>query len=159
MKRTTIGTVAIFLWASGPAFSSSMTDPPNAQLQVKTDKGIEYVSGGFGMEERENLRAMSKYDNLELSFALQNTNYLGGADVLVKDRNGKEIIHTVSDGPLFFAKLPEGIYTVEATALGRTLEQVAHVPSKGKGQAQLYFVWKESKETIPTHDNQRVIHG
>ena len=42
------------------------------------------------MDERENLRAMSKDDNLELSFAAQNGNYLGGAKVLVKTAGGKE---------------------------------------------------------------------
>jgi hypothetical protein len=57
-----------------------------------TYEGISYVSRGFGMEERENLGAMSKADNLELSFALQNRNYLGGGEVLIKERNGKEII-------------------------------------------------------------------
>ena len=49
-----------------------------------TDNGIPYVSGGFGMDERENLRAMSKDDNLELSFAAQNENYLGGAKIFIK---------------------------------------------------------------------------
>jgi hypothetical protein len=86
---------------------------------------------------------MSKDDNLELSFALQNKNDLGGAEVLIKDRNGKEVIATVSDGPLFFARLPDGIYTVEATAMGQTLERVVHVSSKG--QAHLHFAWEGIK--------------
>jgi hypothetical protein len=149
MKKIMVGTVGLFLFTVGPVFPGSSTDFSDSQLQVRTYEGIPYVSGGFGMEERKNLRAMSKDDNLELSFALQNKNYLGGAEVLIKDHNGKEVIETVSDGPLFFAKLPEGMYTVEATAMGQTLEQVAHVPSKG--QAQLHFAWKESKENTPTH--------
>src|SRR5919106_3591251 len=144
MKKILMGTVGL-LFAVGPLFAGSATEFPDSQLQVTTANGIPYVSGGFGLGERENLRAMSKDDNLELSFALQNKNYLGGAEVLIKDRNGKEVLHTVSDGPLFFAKLPKGTYTTEATAMGQTLEQVAHVPSKG--QTQLHFAWKESKET------------
>lgn len=145
MKKKLIGTVGLVLFAAGPVFAGSLTEIPDSELQVKTDNSISYMSGGFGMEERENLRAISKDDNLELSFALTNKNYLGGADVLIKDRNGKQIIETVSDGPLFFAKLPQGTYTVEATAMGQTLEQVAHVSSKGR--THLYFAWKESKET------------
>jgi hypothetical protein len=144
-KKILIGTVGLVLVAAGPAFAGSATEVPASQVQLRSDNGIAHMSGGFGMEERENLRAISKDDNLELSFALTNKNYLGGADILIKDRNGKQIIETVSDGPLFFAKLPQGTYTVEATAMGQTLEQVAHVSSKGR--THLYFAWKESKET------------
>jgi hypothetical protein len=146
MKKILIRAVGLFLFAAAPVFAGSSTESPDSQLRVKTDNGIPYVSGGFGVDERENLRAMSKGDNLELSFALRNKNYLGGAEVLIKDRHGKEIIETVSDGPLFFAKLPEGIYTVEATAMGKTLEQTVHVPSKR--QARVYFAWNDS---IATH--------
>jgi hypothetical protein len=143
MKKILIRTVGLFLFAAAPVFAGSSTESLDSRLQVKTDNGIPYVSGGFGVDERENLRAMSKGDNLELSFALQNKDYLGGAEIAIKDRNGKEILEAVSDGPLFFTKLPAGTYTVEATAMGKTLEQVAHVPAKG--QTQIHFAWKELK--------------
>jgi hypothetical protein len=92
---------------------------------------------------------MSQGDNLELSFALQNKDYLDGAEVLIKDRNGKNVLKTFSDGPLFLTKLPQGPYTVEATAMGQTQEQIVHVPSNR--QAHLYFAWRESKERPQTN--------
>jgi len=144
MKSTVIATTALVLFASGtmsPAFSKETRDSPP---EVKTYHGIPYVSGGFGVEERENLRAMSKGDNLELSFALRNKDYLDGAEVLIKDRNGRNVLKTFSDGPLFLVKLPQGTYTVEATAMGQTQEQRAIVQSNR--QAELYFAWPESKE-------------
>jgi hypothetical protein len=144
MKSIVIATTALVLFASGTASLAFSNEVPDSQPQVKTHEGIKYVSGGFGVDERENLRAMSKDDNLELSFALQNKDYLGGAKVLIKDGNGKDVVKTFSDGPLFFAKLPQGTYAVEATAMGQTQEQIAHVPSNR--QAQLYFAWRESKE-------------
>jgi hypothetical protein len=140
MKNVMVGTITCFLLAAGPAFAGSSTELSDSQLKVKTCEGIPYVSGGFGMEERENLRTIGKNDNLELSFALANKDYIDGAKVLIKDSNGKDIFEAVSDGPLFYAELPKGTYTVEATAMGRTEEQLVHVPSKG--QAQLYFAWK-----------------
>jgi hypothetical protein len=143
MNKIIIGTVGLFIFGASSVFASSSTDSSDLQPEAKTYNGIPYISGGFGVDERASLRAISKTDNLELSFALQNKAYLGGAEVLIKDRNGKEVLETVSDGPLFFAKLPEGIYTVEATAMGKTLERTVHVPSKG--QAQLYFAWKQTK--------------
>jgi hypothetical protein len=147
MKKITIATVGLFLIASGPAptvFSNEVA----AELQVKTYNATPYVSGGFGLEERDQLRAMSNGDNLELSFALQDGRYLGGAKVLIKDDQGKKVVETVSDGPLFFTKLRPGKYTIEATAMGKTLVQVAQVPAKG--QKPVYFAWKQSQQEAST---------
>ena len=141
MKKIVVGTVGLFLLGTSPVFASSLTNS-DSQPEVQTYDGIPYVSGGFGLEERAELRAIGKTDNLELSFALQSKDYIGGAEVFIGNKDGTEILSAISDGPLFLAKLPEGVYIVKATAMGKTLEQTVHVPSKG--QARLYFVWKDS---------------
>ena len=64
--------------------AGSLTEFSDLRLQAQTDNGIPYVSGGFGMDQSENLRAMSKDHKLELSFAAQNENYLGGAKIFIK---------------------------------------------------------------------------
>jgi hypothetical protein len=43
----------------------------------------------------------------------------GGAEISIKDHNGKELLEAVANGPLLFAKLPAGRYEVQATAMGR----------------------------------------
>jgi hypothetical protein len=141
MNKILVGTVGLILLGASPVFANSLADSVS-QPEVKTYDGIPYVSGGFGLEERAELRKMGKTDNLELSFALKNKDYLSGANVLIKDDQGKQILKAVSDGPLFFTKLPVGKYTIEATAEGRTEEQVAQVPAKGRTQA--YFAWQQS---------------
>ena len=144
MKKILLGTVGLFFAATGPVFAGSSMELADSQFQVKTANAISYVSGGFGVDEREDLRAISKGDNLELSFALQNKEYLGGANVIIKDSRGRDVLQAVSDGPLFFAQLPEGTYTIEATTTGKTLKQVVHVPAKG--QARAYFAWRSVDE-------------
>jgi hypothetical protein len=141
MKKIVVGTVGLFLLGASPVFANSFTGS-DTQPEIQTYKGTPYVSGGIGLEERAELRAIGKTDNLELSFALQNKAYLGSAEVRIKDKSGTEILEAVSDGPLFLTKLPEGVYTVMATAMGKTLEQTVHVPSQG--QARLYFAWQDS---------------
>lgn len=141
MNKIVIGSIGLFLLGASPVFANSLTNSV-AQPEVQTFNGIPYMSGGFGLEERAKLRAIGETDNLELSFALTNKDYLSGAGVLIKDDQGKEILKAVSDGPLFFTKLPAGKYTIEATAEGRTEEQVVQVPAKG--QTQAHFAWKES---------------
>lgn len=147
MNKIAIGSVGLFLLGASPVLANSVTDSV-LQPEVQTYNGIPYMSGGFGLEERAELRAMSKSDNLELSFALKNKDYLSGADVLVKNDQGKDILKAVSDGPLFFTKLPAGKYTIEATAEGQTKEQVAQVPAKG--QTRIYFAWRESNQRPAT---------
>lgn len=117
MNKIVIGSIGLFLLGASPVFANSLTNSV-AQPEVQTFNGIPYMSGGFGLEERAKLRAIGETDNLELSFALTNKDYLSGAGVLIKDDQGKEILKAVSDGPLFFTKLPAGKYTIEATAEG-----------------------------------------
>lgn len=145
MNKIVVGTVGLFLLGASPSLASSFNGS-GSQPEVQTYNGIRYVSGGIGMDERVELRAIGKNDNLELSFALEDKNYIGSAEVLIKGRNGSEVLEAISEGPLLYAKLPEGIYTVEATAMGKTLEQTVHVPSKG--QARLYFAWQGSQKDI-----------
>ena len=145
MKKVVIGTVGLLLFATAPMFVASAKESPTPQLKI--EHGIPYVSGGFGVEERENLLKMTRGDNLGLSFALQNKQYLGGANVAIKDSKGRDVLTAISNGPLFFAKLPAGTYTVEATARGKTETQIAHVPASG--QDRLYFTWKPVEQAKP----------
>ena len=142
MNKIVVGSIGLFLLGTSPVLANSLTDF-SSQPVVQTDNGIPYVSGGIGLGERAELRALAKADNLKLSFALQNKEYLGGAEVTIKDKTGREVLVAASEGPLFFAKLPEGTYTVEATAMGETLDRTVQVPPHG--QARLYFTWKKSK--------------
>jgi hypothetical protein len=123
------------------------------QLKPRSYEGIPYISGGVGSDERSMLASMSKNDNLELSFALQDKEYLGGAKVTVRDHEGKNVIEATSDGPLFYAKLPEGTYTIEATANGTTLMRKVKIPEKGR--ASVYFAWKEPVHQVAARASTR----
>ena len=132
--------MAALLCAMEITHSASSADAAERLLQVKSFGNIPYVSGGVGSDERDRLIAMSHDDNLRLSFALQDGDYLGGAEVNIKDNKGQEILETEADGPLFFAKLPAGNYTVQATTMGRTLTRTVNIPARG--QMPIYFVWE-----------------
>jgi hypothetical protein len=142
MGKIAVAAMAPVLLALGVTPFSNASEVYANNLKVQTENGISFVSGGFGVEERAALRTMGEKDNLQLSFALQNKEYLGGAKILIKDERGNQVLETISDGPLFYAKLPEGKYIVMATAQGKTLIQAAEIPNEG--QARLYFAWKET---------------
>ena len=139
MNKAVIGTLGLFLLAA-PVRAGSPTGIADPQLQVKEYNAVPYISGGFGVDERDQLRAAGNDYNLQLSFALRNGDYLGGANVKIRDGRGTTVFEGTSDGPLFFAKLPPGKYAIDATAEGKTIEQVAQAPAKG--QTHVYFAWK-----------------
>jgi hypothetical protein len=144
MKKIIFPVIASFAVLGGLTASNFVSGVAAEELTVKTSNGVSYLSGGFGEDERERLRNIAGGDNLELSFALQTKQYLGGASVLIKDAKGNNVLEAVSEGPLFLVNLPAGSYTVEATAMGKTLKQAVHVPSKG--HARVYFAWNSVGE-------------
>lgn len=141
MKTFTMGIIGGCLLAAGAARAAEMASSDD-YLHVQKIENIPYLSGGVGVEERDRLKSMAADDNLALSFSLVNGHYLGGAEVTIKDHNGKELIEAAADGPLFFAKLPAGHYIVEATAMGKTITRAVNIPANG--QAHIFFAWAGS---------------
>jgi hypothetical protein len=84
-----------------------------ADLKPETMNGVTYVSGGVGMEEQESLRQMAGDYNLRLTFAARsNGEYLADVKVTILDSKGAEVLKTVADGPMLFARLSPGNYKV-----------------------------------------------
>lgn len=79
---------------------------------------VSYVSGGVGDEEQKRLEEMARDFNLEVTFAGRSGAYGGGSRVEIRDQAGKTLIDAESRGPLFYAKLPPGSYTVSASGAG-----------------------------------------
>jgi hypothetical protein len=134
-KRITVGTFGILFLTGGPSFSGSTPGISDARLQTTIFERTPDANDKI----RDGIWATSNA-NLEIGFAAENTD-ADGAEVVIKDDTGKEVLETTCDSPLLFTKLPDGNYTVEATAMGQDLEQAVHVPSKG--QVRIYFTWKQ----------------
>jgi len=75
---------------------------------------LEYIAGGVGQGEREAIRKVQDNYDLKLVFANDDGNYLANVVVLITDSEGRELVHTVANGPWFLAELPQGEYTVSA---------------------------------------------
>lgn len=125
--------IAIGMLACGPALAAQ---PPAVQAPA------EIVSGGIGLDAREELAAKARDHNLKLVFALASREYLSDVDVRIADAAGREVASRRSEGPWLFAKLPPGNYTVSATSNGHTLTRKVSVG--GKGQKVVNFLWPAS---------------
>ena len=111
------GAIAGMLWgASAQAVVS---------LEVHRQGDVSYVSGGVGDDGKSAIESVSKDFNLALTLANPSGEYLGGARVAVRDASGKAVLDADSQGPLFYAELPPGKYTIAVSEGDREAQKRA----------------------------------
>ncbi len=108
-----------------------------AQPQATTQNGMTYLSGGVGLDERSEMKAVMHNYNLVMTFAEKSGAYLADVKVSVSAVQGKKGFSTVSDGPFFYAALPPGKYRVSAEYGGKTQTKVVKL-----GKVHAVFYWK-----------------
>ena len=108
-------------------------------LEVHNQGAVAFVSGGVGDEEQQALKAMIGRFNLKLTMALTNGEFVSDATVRIRDAQGQVVLDTIADGPLLFAQLKPGTYTVSCSLDGKDIQKTAHL-TNGKRQ-QLVFTW------------------
>ncbi len=114
--------------------------PPGELIQVEDYRGIRYASGGVGEGERAELNALSGQFNLRLLFAMQGSgDYLADIRVVIVDQRGETVLSAASNGPWFYAQLPPGAYTVEASTPDQTQRQPVTIDAR---QSHLNFYWR-----------------
>lgn len=107
----------------------------------RTDEGVAYMSGGVGEDEREAMHELARNYNLRLVFAEKDGAYLSDVKVDIRNAAGRDILSAVSNGPWFFAKLPNGRYKIKAEVRGKSMAQSAVIGRES--QAELKFYWAE----------------
>lgn len=119
--------------------------------EMKKQGEISYVSGGVGDEEQKRLEEVARGFNLKITFAGSSGAYGGGSRVEIRDRTGSTVIDAESRGPLFYAQLPPGSYTVTATGAGaggqkKTVQLAEH------GRADVLFTVQQAEGPRPATD-------
>lgn len=101
---------------------------------------VAHISGGVGLEERETFLARRGEFNLRLVFALANGEYVAGVETLIaEEHDGHVVLRLVSDGPLVYASLNPGRYTLAATFRGETQRRDLVVPAGGAIDLTLFW--------------------
>jgi len=103
---------------------------------------ITYLSGGIGQDESEAMRRQEAKFPLALEFVKHENGkgeYLSGANVTIKDQQGRTVLRIVADGPFLLANLPDGRYTVTASGEGQTKER--HVVIVAGKAERVVFEW------------------
>ena len=100
---------------------------------------VPSISGGAGLDAREELLAREKEYNLKIITAEKSGDYLSGVKVVIESASKERVLDTTMEGPILLARLAPGTYTVRATSDGQTLTQTVTIPAQGLRQAD--FRW------------------
>lgn len=117
-------------------------DSAGVQVQQQQQNGINYLSGGIGLDESKAIQQTSGY-NLHMTFAVgAQDQYTADVDVTIQKAPGQTVLTLTQTGPLVYVQLPPGKYTVVATRNGETRRDVTDV---GSGTARnLVFHWNDA---------------
>jgi len=102
---------------------------------------VTYISGGFGQGEQHALEAAAKKYNLEITNADKKGEFTAGANLVIRSKSGRDVLRASNTGPLFYAKLPPGNYTIQATSGGQ--KRVRHVKIAAKGSTDVHLIWPQ----------------
>lgn len=111
-----------------------------AEPVAQSVNGIQYMSGGIGIDEIDAMHSAVKEYNLIMQFQVKGTGaFISDVDVSILNKSGKEIFSTKSEGPCLFVNLPTGTYKVKADFNGKTLTKPGVV--RKNHRTELYFYW------------------
>ncbi|MGB5835210.1 MAG: carboxypeptidase regulatory-like domain-containing protein [Thiohalocapsa sp.] len=128
------------------AVSPGVPSSEAGSSEIQSDGGIRYVSGGVGVSGRTDLEALSSQFNLHLMFATRGSGeYLSAVRVTILEAHKGTVLTAESNGPWFYAQLPPGNYSVEATPSGhggegQTQRKTARLD--GSNQSKMDFYWE-----------------
>src|SRR5262249_5542328 len=98
---------------------------------------VRYITGGIGDEEREALDAVKKDYNLHVTSTNKDGEFNGDTQIVILGKGGEKLVDVVA-GPLFYAQLPAGHYTLQAVNGGVQKQQKVTIGGK---DARVYLRW------------------
>ena len=113
---------------------------PSIKPQVQGQ--VNFVSGGIGGDERDALQLMRADYNLHLMFSMQDSKeYLSEIKVSITDATGNGLLQTVAEGPMLFAGLKPGRYSISAVKNGHLINKTVNISDKRR--TSLSFTWSQ----------------
>ncbi len=123
--------------------STDMSSAGNANgggmPQVQQQGGVEFVSGGVGLDESKALQAARSQWPLSLRFTDRNAEFLADVRVQIVDAQGASVLNATSRGPYMLVRVRPGRYTVHVSHNG--IDKTGAVTVGSNGSARASFVW------------------
>lgn len=113
----------------------------SADVQVRDYNGVAYVTGGVGADQQEDIDRLAHNFSLKLTSATQDGHYLSGGNVTVKDAAGKTVLEVAGMGPILYADLNPGTYTLFVEVASFSDQIIERAVVIGARQVVESFVW------------------
>ncbi|MFC4707247.1 MULTISPECIES: carboxypeptidase regulatory-like domain-containing protein [Paraburkholderia] len=107
--------------------------------QVQQQGGVEFVSGGVGLDESKALQAARSQWPLSLRFTGRGAEFLADVRVRIVDAHGASVLDATSRGPYMLVRVRPGRYTVHVSHDG--VDKTSAVTVGSNGSARAAFVW------------------
>jgi hypothetical protein len=133
-----IGKTAAVLVAAVCVASVSV---PGLAAEPMQQGNIPYLSGGIGIDDRQDVESQARNYNLLIMNANRTGQLAVDSSFVIKNRNGGEVINVADAGPLFYVKLPPGQYTITATSGDQTQTRTVQISSRGS--KRLFLTWQQ----------------
>lgn len=148
------------------ALVSSITMGVSSHAQLPSAQhysGVEYLTGGFGLEESSAIKEVMNDYPLALTFVSSGggrSAYVSQVQVVVRDAHDATVLNVESQGPFLLARLSAGTYQVFATYLNQTQSQSVTITDGNSSRA--LFDWPrrdntqkaESVDMAPDHSDR-----
>lgn len=134
--RGSLLTGAMILIAA-PAFAAGYGYLHHPQPQLQGN--VSYLTGGIGENETESIKSQAGGYNLLLSNADNSGHYMPGSDITITSHDGRQMMNVSDAGPLFYAKLPPGNYTLTAT--NGSQQEVRKIHVSANGSDRVHLIW------------------
>lgn len=137
-KRLPLATGICVAFAAAVGTASADSSLP----AVKYSGSVAYQTGGIGVAEAQAMKSAAQTYPLTLEFVEQNGRigeYSAGEQVTIQDAHNSPVLTAQAQGPFMLVDLPDGNYTVTASAAGH--EEVRHIDLAGKPHDRIAFVW------------------
>jgi len=114
MKKKMLFLILVGLFFSAEALAGDHTVYLSAPEPQTSMAGIQFISGGIGITERQVLEQMADKYTLKVVLAGKDGHYLSRCDVEIIGADGTKIVSTTTDGPWLLGDLEPGIYRIKA---------------------------------------------
>jgi len=139
ISRTLLYTTLGILALSHTAFAQPAEETDSELPPLQHQGNINFVTGGIGDDERTFLESVRKNYNLHILNSGHDGAFVSDAKVSILDKKGEEVL-TSDAGPIFYAQLPKGKYTIVEN--NGTVEQKKTVTVPDR-KADVSFIWNE----------------
>jgi hypothetical protein len=125
---------------AAPAFVPTTQAGEAPALRPQRQGDINFISGGASADDRAALQAVAAKYNMRLMFAMQPGGaYLADVGVTLVDAGGHTVLDTIAGGPLFYALVPPGTYSVTVSNAGHIQRRQIQIAASGAASQSFYW--------------------